>query len=388
MIEKLKENTKIKLISLLSALVLWMYVVLVVDPQETKTFENVPVAITNMDELTNNDFVIYPEADLTTSIYITGKLSVLKNISKDDIRVYGTIINPKEGNNALYLKADISKGVSYEFKPDTLIISLEKVVEEKRSIDISVKGKYKDNVDTIDLEKDNIKILGPRSLVQQVQKLQAILTLDDDKDSFSTSLKLLPVDENGKEVKDVEIENSSVNVNVTLLVEKDVPISPIFTDENINKEQYKLSQNTVTIKGKKDIIDAITSINTQPIDATTLKVGESNNIELEVPNGVIIDRNTKITVQIEELKDLTSKFSYGKDDIEIRNNSNIDISTLDIPENVEVNIEYSNELQNLNKSDITLYIDLSEQSDSYPIKYESKFVFNSINISPDSITYK
>ncbi|WP_122640402.1 CdaR family protein [Romboutsia sp. Marseille-P6047] len=388
MIEKLKENTKIKLISLLSALVLWMYVVLVVDPQETKTFENIPVTITNMDELTNSDFVIYPEADLTTSIYITGKLSALKNVSKDDIRAYGTIINPKEGNNALYLKADISKGVSYAFKPDTLIISLEKVVEEKRLIDVSVKGKYKDNLDVIDLEKESIKISGPRSLVQQVQKLQATLTLDESKSSFLTSLKLIPIDENGTEVKGVELENSSVNADVTLLVEKNVPISAVFTDENIDKEQYKISQNTITIKGKKDIVDTITSINTQPIDVTALKVGEPINIKLEVPNGIVIGENINLTVQLESLKGLTSKFSYGKDDIEIRNNRNIDISTLDIPESVEVDIEYNNDLHGLNKSDITLYIDASEQSDSYPIRYESKFEFNAITINPNIITYK
>ena len=39
MINKLKENTKIKLISLLSALVLWIYVMAVEDPTETKTLE-------------------------------------------------------------------------------------------------------------------------------------------------------------------------------------------------------------------------------------------------------------------------------------------------------------------------------------------------------------
>ena len=58
MIEKLKENTKIKLISLLSAIVLWLYVMAIVDPQETKLFENIPVTITNLDELDSNDFVI------------------------------------------------------------------------------------------------------------------------------------------------------------------------------------------------------------------------------------------------------------------------------------------------------------------------------------------
>ena len=41
MINKLKNNSKIKIISLLSAMVLWMYVMAIVDPEETKLFENI-----------------------------------------------------------------------------------------------------------------------------------------------------------------------------------------------------------------------------------------------------------------------------------------------------------------------------------------------------------
>ena len=86
MINKLKYNSKIKIISLLSAMVLWMYVMAIVDPEETKLFENIPVTITNKNELNERDLVIYPEQDLTTNIYVTGKLSNLKKVTKDDIR--------------------------------------------------------------------------------------------------------------------------------------------------------------------------------------------------------------------------------------------------------------------------------------------------------------
>ena len=51
MITELKDNFKIKIISLLSAMVLWTYVMAIVDPEETKLFENIPVTITNINEL-------------------------------------------------------------------------------------------------------------------------------------------------------------------------------------------------------------------------------------------------------------------------------------------------------------------------------------------------
>ena len=74
----MKRNTRIKLIALFTAIVLWMYVMAVVDPEDTKLFENVPVTVTNTDELQGDDLVVYPQSDLVTDIYITGKLSDLQ----------------------------------------------------------------------------------------------------------------------------------------------------------------------------------------------------------------------------------------------------------------------------------------------------------------------
>ena len=58
MINKLKNNTKIKLISLLSALVLWLYVMTVEDPVETRTFSDITITITNISMLEDRGLTI------------------------------------------------------------------------------------------------------------------------------------------------------------------------------------------------------------------------------------------------------------------------------------------------------------------------------------------
>ena len=77
MIEKLKKNTKIKIISLLSAIVLWMYVMAVVDPEDTKLYEDIPITITNLNEINDLDLVVDPDEDLVASVYVKGNLSDL-----------------------------------------------------------------------------------------------------------------------------------------------------------------------------------------------------------------------------------------------------------------------------------------------------------------------
>ena len=135
---KQKENTKIKLISLLSAVVLWMYVMAVVDPEDTKLFENIPVVITNLNELKEKDLVIYPEKDITTDIYVTGKLSNIQKVTKDDINVYGEIRSPIEGKNQIRLKVSTSQRISADFKNPVMIVTLEKIINEERDITINI----------------------------------------------------------------------------------------------------------------------------------------------------------------------------------------------------------------------------------------------------------
>ena len=291
MINKLKNNSKIKIISLLSAMVLWMYVMAIVDPEETKLFENIPVTITNKNELNERDLVIYPEQDLTTNIYVTGKLSNLKKVTKDDINVYGQINNPLEGNNEIYLKVSTSQRVNYDFKNPVMIVTLEKIISEDKSIKVDITGSGKNNVDNIMLQDniDKVSVSGPRSLVNKVKRVVGTVKVNGELNDFSQSIKLEPVDANGKVVEGIELEKDSVNVNITLLTQKTVPITLKLSDNSESGVNYTMSQNTVTIKGKKDIVDSINDIETQPVKLSEILPGTSKDIYLQVPSGITIE---------------------------------------------------------------------------------------------------
>ena len=378
MINKLKYNSKIKIISLLSAMVLWMYVMAIVDPEETKLFENIPVTITNKNELNERDLVIYPEQDLTTNIYVTGKLSNLKKVTKDDINVYGQINNPLEGNNEIYLKVSTSQRVNYDFKNPVMIVTLEKIISEDKSIKVDITGSGKNNVDNIMLQDniDKVSISGPRSLVNKVKRVVGTVKVSGESNNFSQSIKLEPVDANGKVVEGVELEKDSVNVNIILLAQKTVPIILKLSDNSESGVNYTMSQNTVTIKGKKDIVDSINNIETQPVKLSEILPGTSKDIYLQVPSGITIETKY-ITINKNSEENTLEEYTYTAKDIEIRNNTeNIDKSKIKIPNSINVSIEYLQSEGSINKDDIKLYIDLNEVSledNTCKIKYESGY---------------
>ena len=391
MINKLKYNSKIKIISLLSAMVLWMYVMAIVDPEETKLFENIPVTITNKNELNERDLVIYPEQDLTTNIYVTGKLSNLKKVTKDDINVYGQINNPLEGNNEIYLKVSTSQRVNYDFKNPVMIVTLEKIISEDKSIKVDITGSGKNNVDNIMLQDniDKVSISGPRSLVNKVKRVVGTVKVSGESNNFSQSIKLEPVDANGKVVEGVELEKDSVNVNIILLAQKTVPITLKLSDNSESGVNYTMSQNTVTIKGKKDIVDSINDIETQPVKLSEILPGTSKDIYLQVPSGITIETKY-ITIKKNSEENAVAEYTYTAENIEIRNNTeNIDKSKIKFPNSINVSIEYLQSEGSINKDDIKLYIDLNEVSledNTCKIKYESIYEIEKINIDPDIVT--
>ena len=381
----LNRNTRIKLISLLSAMVLWMYVMAIVDPEDTKLFENIPVTVTNTEELEDDDLVVYPESDLVADIYITGKLSDLQKISEDDIHIYGSINNPIEGKNYLYLKVNTTKQVSYEFKSDFIVVKLEKLMHQEKDINPEIVGEYKDDVDTVTLKQSSVNISGPRVLIEQVDYIKATVQVDI-KDKLTQRVKLIPTDVNGKEVKGVNLDVKSINADITFLEEKQVPINIQLNDETEDAKGYEITPESVIIKGKKEVLNKINYINTKKIDSTD--IGVSKKIDLVIPEGITADEVTAV-VKPKDKESLIQRLIYNNSEIELRNNTQeVSLADLNIPDSINVEVQLDDSNMKLSKSDIKLYIDLEggyDETREYEIKYESDISFKNMKIIPSTI---
>ena len=394
MIERLHKNTKIKIISLLSAIVLWMYVMAVVDPEDTKLYENIPITITNLNEIKDLGLVVDPDDNLVTSVYIKGKLSDLQKISANNIDVYGTVSNPIEGQNQLYLRASVNDKVTTEFKSDTIVINLEKSIEEEKNITVNITGVYKDNVDKVDLDKTKVVVSGPRSSVDSVKYVQA--TFDANKESVdtkSTELELKALDSEMNEVDHVTLEFNKVTAKVSYFQQNQVKINPIFSSNESNLVQdqdFTIIPSEINIKGKSDVINNIDSINTKIINVDEL--GTNNKIvDLDIPDGINADKDSVTIKLINKNKTKNSTFIYSGDDISLLNNEeDVSINDFEIPDDIIVKIQYDNDSDRISKNDLKLYLDLSEgivSGTRYAITHNDINV-KSITIEPSYITAK
>lgn len=382
---KLNSNTKVKIISLLSAIALWMYVIAIVDPEDTRIIEDIPVTLTNTERMDAKDLVVYQDEPLTCSMYISGKLSNVKSITKDDIQVYGEISDPIEGKNVVYLKANMSDRVSHEFSSSTIIVNLEKKIYKDIPVKIDVPKEYANTVESAVPEKESIEISGPREQVSRVSYLYGEINPEGKKDNYKENVKLTAIDKDGKEVEDIELGSKYVSVQVKMLSSKKVSINPVFNSDasGIN---YSFDENSIEIKGKSDKISEIESINTEEIDLEKLKNDGSLKVALNIPEGIISEKKD-VTVFVNKESITEETININKSDIQLRNNQqNISISDFNLPDEIEVVVSRYENVNKLTAEDIELYIDLSnydENTKEYKIEYSVNLDVESVEIKPD-----
>ena len=76
------------LVSLVAAILLWLYVVTVVSPETTRTFYNIPVVFVGEDNLREEGLTISEGADATVTLRLTGTRSIIDNqLDRDNISI-------------------------------------------------------------------------------------------------------------------------------------------------------------------------------------------------------------------------------------------------------------------------------------------------------------
>ncbi|MBC2577853.1 hypothetical protein HLB30_04895 [Peptostreptococcus russellii] len=291
-----RNNIKTKIISLLTAIALWLYVIAVVDPDEKKVIENIPITITNANEVLKDDFVIYPKEDFKTDITVQGKLSEIQKLNKNNVHIYGELINPVEGQNIVNLRTNISNRVSRELKDNTFVVDLEKKISKTVELTVDVPPAMKDSVEEVDPEVKEIEVSGPRSLVNKVDKAVAVLNYNKerDKDEARMELKVKAVDKDNKAV-DVELSQKTVKVDVKYTVEKLVPVKLNYDGEEFNVNEFTVTPEKLTVRGRADLVNGLEYIYTERLGDKELKGDEDKKVKIEIPE------NTRIKGDISEV---------------------------------------------------------------------------------------
>ena len=383
MLTKLKmsltNNIGLKFLAVLIALVLWLAIVNVNDPEKTITVSNIPISVTNESAITSRDMVYNVKSEQYLNITVSGKRSIVSNLSAEDFRATASL---KELSKVNSIPVDVTtKNASLGRKitivkqsAQTILVDVENV-EEKDFTDLVVEytGKVADGyvAGLSSMSTDEVTVKAPTSIIDKIKKVAVRCSLDGTTTNISKKCPVILYDKNDKEIKsdEIELSDKKIRVNVNVLRAKQVPISTINKDE-LGKpadgyvvDDVILSSDSITVYGSEESLDSIESLDIQDdIDVSDAKGDVTQNIDVtgKLPKGLSVSGESTITVKVVIKKLITRTFEYDASEVSLNDlSSNLDVQL--VTKKVKVTLQGEEEvISQLTKDDMAISADLGK----------------------------
>ena len=404
------DNFGLKLLAVIISCGLWFVVNNITDPRIDKPFNNIPVEIINADMVTSEGKV-YEVLDDTNVVNVTvvGKRSVLNYISKDDIKAVADM-SKLTFMNTVGIEVSSSRNNSeLEFRTniDNVKLAIEDMKRVQMIINTATVGQPAEGyvVGNVAASQNIVRLSGPESLINQIDHVDAMANIDGYSSDINTSVELKLYDADGNEIRSssIKMNIATINVAVTILATKEVPLSFTVADEPaegyvVNGEVISVPE-TVTLAGRKNVLDAITKVNVADPLITVADAKEDVtaivNIKKYLPTGTqfadsSFSGNVSVTVGVEplvkkELEIPSKNFAAGNKP----NGYQLTLKEVDQEDSYRITISGTREAVNaVNAEDVIGVIDMNLLLDTLELAewkegtYSGEITFN----LPDNVT--
>ncbi len=330
----LTNNIDLKIIAVIIAAIVWLAVINISDPEKTLVIYSVPITMTDEESITDQGMVYTVESSQYVNITISGKRSVVSELSADDFtataslaelsKVNAVPVEVSAANRAVENRITIEKQ-----SVQSVTVSIENIEEQEYNIEVEFSGDADDGyvAGNYSLSKNTVNIQAPTSVLDKISRVVATCDLNGQNSDISQSCKLILYDKRGNEVQDknISLSNKKVDIYVNILKEKEVAIHVETTGtpaDGYRMADISLSQNTVKIVGAEELLEDIDSVEVaEGVDISNQAENVTQTIDLSeyLPEGVSIDGDNEIqvTVEIEEL--VTKTLRIKTSDLNVEN---------------------------------------------------------------------
>lgn len=309
-------NLGLKFLALFGSFLLWLIVVNINDPVDYQTFTGVQVELVNANAITDEG-KIYEILDNTNviTVRVAAKRSILDALSRENIRAVADL-SEVTITNTVSIKLSTNKYnssiESIDSNTEYLKLNIEDIKRKQLVIDTVTTGTPADGylVGTVSSDQNLVRLSGPESVIARINSAQVIVDVSGMKEDISTSAELRLYDADGKQIVNDSITANitAVNVNVSILATKIVPIT--YQTSGTPADGYDLTgeilsnPEEILIAGSQSQIDKITVIE---VPDTALNVtGQTENLTVflnineYLPSGIILgDKNFRGSVSVE-----------------------------------------------------------------------------------------
>lgn len=322
MMKHLINNPGLKILSAVIAVLLWLVVVNVDNPQITDPF-TVPVEFINEDMVADMGKVyevVGHEEDnepIFITIYVTGPRKIMDTLTSANFTATVDLsqVEYQSPNEEKPVPINVearrySDDLTITQSTRNLMITLEDLAEEQVYVVGTTTGTPAEGyaIGEMMVSPNLINVSGPQSVVSRVKRIGAVADVAGATADITVNAMLVLYDENGEVVESSQIKLSQemVAVTVEILSTKTVPVVCETSGEPADGYVFtrvEYAPETVTVKGKAEALNNVSNI-TIPgeainLDGATGDVENSVDITPYLPEGVsLVDaEENKIAVR-------------------------------------------------------------------------------------------
>lgn len=375
---KLTHNWGLKIISALFAIILWLIVVNIIDPVESKPFNNIHVTVEN-DSVIKNQGKVYDIIDSSDIISVTvkGRRSALEKMKSSD---FVAVADMKEmiviDTVPIEVSATKNNDKIQEITPKTrtIKISVEDSATKQFAITTNISGTPGEGyaVGDIICSPSVLKVTGAASVVNKISRVSVTVDVKDMTSTINDTATPKFYDSDGDviEATSLEYKNDDISVSVDLLKTKEIALNFKIKGTPADDYQYVetvYSPDTITIAGEDEELAKISTLEIKEdaidIEDATDNVQQSIDITGYLGSSVrLVDASESlilVTAIIEKLE--TKNIEIPKSSIQISNLSSKYSFNFVNNENIMVTVKgLAENINNITANDIKATIDLED----------------------------
>jgi len=293
--------------SLILATMLWGYVSLITDPEETQSFAGLELA--PLDDLEDDLILTSTPPDIT--VRLTGPESVIEDISPNEISVSLDLAD-LDGPNDNYqarVRIDTPDGVRRAVAdPSFVRVAVAQLAEP---VDFALEPEFVGllentplQADTPQAEVSTVRVSGAVAVVERVARVILPVEIGNRTQSFTESFVPIALDTAGNPIPEAIIEPATVSADVSIVTRGHsapvlVRISGAQAVGYDVREQRTLPQS-VLLDGPEEALRSIFYVNTVPLDISGATDTVAKSVAIDVaslPEGVTVLQPTSGQVQ-------------------------------------------------------------------------------------------
>lgn len=362
-----KYNIMLKIVSIIAAIVLWFFVMSVINPDITTTYRDVKVTLKGVTELyESREYSIVSDKNMMLNVKLRGSRNDILKLDKSDIEVICDVSEiTGDGENRIDCtvitpNTNISVANRNELK---VTVVVDKITEKEIPVNVEFEGELGENLSLgeKELSPSKITVKGPKSEINSISHALVKTDISDLEESVTKTLPVFVIGNDGNELTLVysQLLTKTVDVSIPVYLTKEVPLSASIipggglTENDVN---MTITPSRIKLIGERNVIEEIQSISIGMIDLKDIIDSKQKQMDILLPAGTKCFNDSIASVSV-TVKDITIK-SIDITDIEIRGTLNgYDIS-LKQDEKITVRLKGNETLLNsLNPTDISAYID-------------------------------